>query len=406
MDTGGDNPQDADESSCGDIFRDIYATEVVSAVFGNIARAMESDIANTAQSVDYRKRRFETASVKLLQTAWKQSQLRQGMQSDDIVSTLVTVMKVEQALLAACSIKRFVNFEHLYIEQTWVGNNVANMLRCVRSLKSRDVVAFRCFHQMANILSDIQYYSVLDELTRAATSDDHDAFDAWGNGIKCGTDIDTLAENEMKEWTSTASLSSFVFSISELQIPKKDGAVDVHKVKMIAHRLAEVQASHARRVYKVTKEVPELAEKWEKTLIDVSNEPRIVHLIMEDYSDPNLPKLVAFCGGGPLRKLLASGVAELYSMCYNPMYSSTDAIQTQLLAVLSHNLFTKGFKSCQAWIHNEEQILYANTSGTTWANQHEQSQKANEKKTEEKNQTYHERANQIKTSIVSVVIKT
>ncbi len=74
-----------------------------------------------------------------------------------------------------CSVA--LRFRHLYLEQTWIGTDVRNLLKCVNSLVEVDSIAFRVVHQLANVLEGVRLDSVATELQYdddgSSGADDH-----------------------------------------------------------------------------------------------------------------------------------------------------------------------------------------------------------------------------------------
>lgn len=353
MSMDGDDSK-ADDESCGPAFRDIYATEVVSAVFGNIARAMEGDLANAASVIDVRKRKYETACVKFLMTGWQQRQLRQGLDSGPVIETLQLVMVTEQTILTKADPERFQQHEHLFLEQTYVGNDVRTLLKCLAVVKSRDIVAFRLYHQLANVLQGITFNDVLSSLAESAFSTEL-GFNHWHNKLPCGRSIDQLAARESGQWTDHLDVLSPIFPV-------------VHCDERFADKLADVQVLYWGFVYKMPRDPN--PEKWRRMLTDAKTDDRIVHLAMVkgDPEDVENLEIVASIGGGPWRQGAKKDEAELYGLYINSRYlGHRESLQKQMLAHFSHELYGKGFMSCVAWAHDEERGLY-DASSAVWMN--------------------------------------
>ena len=87
-------------------------------------------------------------------------------------------------------------FRHLYLEQTWIGTDVRNLLQCIRQLIEVDTISFRVCYQLANVLEN----SRLDELVSTLYYDDNGDDSKGGAPGKGDADSDARKTRVFGSW--------------------------------------------------------------------------------------------------------------------------------------------------------------------------------------------------------------
>jgi hypothetical protein len=387
------------DKGCGLTFRNIYATEVTSAVFGAIERGVTGDLADYRTTVPTEKRVFELACVKFLMTAWGQDKLREGIDSDANKRTLYKVLSHEHKYLnhlyRTNERQKFQDHKHMCLEQTYIGYDVNNLLESLRFLESRDIVSFRVLHQLANDLEDNidGNQTVLTNLVEVANVN---TFEGWIGDAECGRDIVHLAREEQKEWHTVVTGNAPSARWEVVEAEEQD-----------AHDFADIQREHNKFFIELKDpSVPEdptgtvesdadvvfhrerKAKTWKATLARVAKEPNAQHLVLLDkkelekyhdskndisnkrrrrrardakFSDPTRP-IVAFCGGGPS---LVPGyddpsTCQLYGIYVRHEYAAMrNELCNVMLRRFSHDMFSRGYTRCVAYAHEKEKSVFA-----------------------------------------------
>jgi hypothetical protein len=365
-----DSPEAADDS-CGPVFRDVYATEVVSAIFGNLARCMEGDLANAGAPIEAEKRRFETACVKFLMTGWSQRQLREGLNTQPVLETLRQVLITEQAVLSRLRSadkherERFSQHVHLFLEQSPVGFNTERLLECLKALRQRDVVCFRIMHQLANVLQARDNSEVLFKLQNVDKSRE---FESW-HEQDCGRTIEEMASFEAMQW-SERELNQLhpPFRIRKAMYRGGDGGSDD------VAGIHDTISKHYRVNYddEYTQEPSRIAEQLRKAESDA----RYTFLVMVDERQKTKDadgadgaeskgeqrsKIVAFVAGGYNTE--SENVAELFGVYINSEYQAIhEEVERAMIASFSHEMYNKGFELCVAGVRAGDRAIFSSVA--------------------------------------------
>jgi len=139
----------------GQTFRNVYAAEVVATVFELLRRCTSKEFSpQDARHVDADQRACLSACVKYIMLAWRRLEMRDGMTTEANRSTFTQILTSEQALLKYAAPREFALHRHVLIEQTWLGADIESLLQVLESkaFRERDIVGFRLYHQIANVL--------------------------------------------------------------------------------------------------------------------------------------------------------------------------------------------------------------------------------------------------------------
>lgn len=366
----------------GSTFRGIYAAELVSTVFELLRRCAARDASPAdAEFSDPDRRACMCACVKVLMLGWRRPKLCQGITSEASVAIFCRVARQEQALLSFSAPLSLRSYRHIFLEQTPLGARVGTLLRCLESLSERDIVAFRVYHQIANVIQGHNLHtgrvpafdgssgapvrggiSILDELHKAKEA----GFHPWSDA-QCGTPLQDAKRIEMgalasptRHATADAPRTPLIVEARALTPQDATRASIVRLVRACAR-----ETYRARPAEKIASEETS-AEIRTKVLSAIASRGVLCLALPRAGARGRVRGLLI---GGPLRRaenarlvgrddVFDASYAEVYHLFLDPQ-SARAADAQALLSEFSHRMRAAGFGQCVAWAHDEERVYYA-----------------------------------------------
>mmetsp|Transcript_14578 Transcript_14578/g.22120 ORF Transcript_14578/g.22120 Transcript_14578/m.22120 type:complete len:1974 (+) Transcript_14578:73-5994(+) len=373
-------------------FLTIYAAEVVSTVFELLARCSGKEVsASDVKGVEVAQRSCLTACVKFLMIAWERLEFRDGIFSEANQAIFCRILKVEQALLKFADASMFSHHNHVLIEQTYIGSDVKTLLSGLDSLIDRDIVAFRIYHQLANVIGNnflhkepIQKFDAdkgkplgnPEYLVRNLTDEAMLGFDKW-NSYRCGTGISDLKFLEALPLIDGTTHQGYKVEL----VPENDQSVVDAIARLIFHYVRDVYQIRTDNVASIN--AMDMSSKIKEWIEDAHNpRTRVQTLIVRNPENPK--EISAFVHGGPIKKNQAAkyqtdrqkihenlcgdskiftkkGFCEVYHFYVDPQGDDV-AIAQALLSDFSHRMYERHFSKCMIWIHGEERGFFQTDS--------------------------------------------
>lgn len=401
--TKGDNA-----SECATVFREIYADETVSLVFGILNKVSAGDENPTL--AEYSVNRFQLACVKFLSVGWIAKEFRTRAGDKRPLEVMIKILKSEQTALRYMKNQREqriarrvcvecseplvksrtrrsdervsvrcgdckgsdrnrelsdVAYSLQCPEMTWVGFSIHSMFTCLSELRYCDVVAFRCVHQIANVLRNQSYEGAVKRLVALP-------YKEW-NESPAAHSVYRITQSETGAFDTSPDLHVLPDQ-SQLRIVKLFFSPSNEKNRTYARLIKNLRNEYNKDVFSVNKTKKLTTGDMESVIREIKEDSRVVYMVMYDGA-----RAVGYISGGPMQVeerdqwdvmypghknvFSEKGNAQIHGMCILPEYQPHAAL---LLRAFSHELSRIGFQTCFAWVHKLERLLY---SSARWINQ-------------------------------------
>mmetsp|Transcript_39442 Transcript_39442/g.66123 ORF Transcript_39442/g.66123 Transcript_39442/m.66123 type:complete len:1933 (+) Transcript_39442:109-5907(+) len=362
-----------------DGFRKLYASEVVATCLDLcIKAATEVTGPNDVKYLDQDKRGFMSACVKFLMIAWKYTDIREGMTSEVAKTSLSRVLLVEQNLVLHATPEQLLRWKPIFLEQTWAGGDIGNLLHCVKVLgKStglRDIVAFRVIHQIANVLQganlhddkvirkDGQSQKLVDELMKLS-NDETGSFEIWDD-CRNGTEIKVTKELETIELVDEENESARETIRPEDYKPETSDVWENLWSLMYRVMGGFLQGQPLNTDFRQTKE---------KVLTDLQackNSSECVFLLRcgNEVKSNGGKAIESMVIGGKVRSetkqildpdSIPELAGEMYYVFVHPDRSNDVKYVNELMSEFSHQMYLRKYTTCIALLHEEEVGMFS-----------------------------------------------
>lgn len=377
-----------------DAFRSLYASEVVSMVLELLLKC-STDITgnNDVKYLDEDQRSFMRASVKFLMVAWNNPEMTEGMYSEAAKRAFSRVLQVEQKLVLHALPEQMAQHAPVYIEQTPVGADIGNLLHAVQQLargpSSRDVVAFRLFNQIANVLQMANLHSdevplmdgsgktmrFTDVLGDACVGKDG-SFEHWdkcADGIEIEhmkrieadelVDEDNDTQHKMKT-PKEDEMSSDGDGLGDTKDGLAKGNVYVDIQNLMLAVMMDFKSDETRRALNEKKaKIQAKIKSW-----STFDSKRYVYLVRRSQQTAGQKKrgiTAMICGGPPresTRKILGDSIpesaGEMYYVFIHPDCVN-DVFINEVFSEFSHQMYLRKYTKCIALVYEEEVSVFS-----------------------------------------------
>eukprot|EP00954_Amorphochlora_amoebiformis_P015265 1197323-Amorphochlora_amoeboformis.AAC.1 len=362
-----------------DGFRRLYASEVVATTLDLCIRAStEVTGPNDVKYLNQHKRNFMRACVKFLMTAWSYPDLREGMISEAAKTSLSRVLLVEQKLVQHATPEQLLSWKPVFLEQTFAGSDVGNLLHCILSLGktgSRDIVAFRVFHQLANILQGANmhdgpvgdYKEKLTDALMVAAKEGEGSFDTWDK-CRSGTDIEILKAVEKEELHDEENEKDRQTCMPEELADCDHKSQKTYKIYTSIFNLIMKASSGLLSGAAIT-DLKNEKRKFIDNIKSWRNDEKFVFLVrtMDEPGKAGKISEAMICGGEVREstKMILGSTAipefagELYYMFVHPNRSNDIKFINEILSEFSHQMYLRKFAHVIALAHEEESGMFS-----------------------------------------------
>jgi len=301
--------------------------------------------------------------------------MREGMTSEAAKNSLARVLLAEQKLVYHASPEALLNLQPVFLEQTFVGGDIGNLLHCVKALGSatalRDIVAFRVVHQIANVLQGSYLHDEavgsnkkLVDLLMESSNDRTGSFDQW-DACRNGTEIEVMKQLETNELEDEENESARKTITPENYTRENDDGPWEHVFNLIFRVMGGgfLQSS-------ALNDLRQDKESIKKKLEGLRNNKETVFLIRtgrEETKGRGGKTVEAMICGGKIRKQtekILGGEAsfptssgefgELYYLFVHPDLSNNAKYVDELLSEFSHQMYLREYSKCITLVHEEE----------------------------------------------------